>query len=67
MFLNPPLDSVPNLIRPVRARVPVRAVIESDPLIRAIDHRPFFIPAGDEAIGDGHVFRRGYTPAQSCS
>src|SRR5579884_3369676 len=47
MFSKPPFDSVPHLIRPVRAR---RERLEGP-----VQHRSHLKAAADEAIGDGDV------------
>ena len=49
MFLKPPFDSVPNLMRPVPCCRPVEM------LEGAVEQRAEFIDAGDVAVGDGHV------------
>ncbi len=58
MFLNPPFDSVPNLIRPVRGTF--ASVGKS--LERPIEQRPFLITARDHAIADRDHLGRARIP-----
>src|SRR5207249_4879065 len=51
MLRNPPLLSVPNLIRPITRSF----VIRPDTLVGGIEERSFLISASDVAIGDSHV------------
>ena len=51
MFLKPPLDSVPSLMRPV----PTRPFGISIALPGAVEHGAKLVDAGDVAVGDGEV------------
>ena len=53
MFLKPPLDSVPSLMRPCAdaAFGHLRDLLEG-----AVEDRAEFVDAGDVAVGDGEVF-----------
>ena len=55
MFLKPPLDSVPHLMRPVPTR-PLGSAGQR--FQRAVEHRAEFVDAGDVAVGDRDVFGR---------
>ena len=54
MFLNPPFDSVPHLMRPVGATLKSAG----QRLKRAVQHGPQHVGAGNIAVGNRHILGR---------